>query len=111
MSNLTVDDQDLLARIEKKPELRSVFFRKISAPKWFDVLVEKGYFNPENIPSPTEADEKGYVRIPVWEALEYLVRLSPKLVQENDKNRIGKIIEILVDSTEYAEKKEISNLT
>jgi len=109
MSDLEADDQDLLARVAAKEELRAVFFRRIADPKWFEALIERGYFKPDAMPVPTEPDSKGYVRIPVWDVLEYLMRLAPKVVEMNDEEKIWKIVQTISDVTAYAEREGISN--
>lgn len=109
MSKLSAREQDLLQRIDEKEELRPLFFRKVKGLKWFDSLAEHNYFNPEANPKPVPAEEEGYVNIPNWYALDYLVKTASEL---NDKKNIKyseKFIQIIVIATNYAQKNNFSN--
>lgn len=109
ISNLSVREQDLLQRIGEKEELRPLFFRNVKGLIWFDSLSEHNYFNPEANPKPVPAEEEGYVNIPNWHALDYLVKTASEL---NDKKNIKyseKFFRIIVIATNYAQKNKFSN--
>jgi hypothetical protein len=109
MNKLTVKEIDLLERVKASPELRVLFFRKVKGLKWFDVLQEAGYFNVENIPAPIPAREVGYVQIPRWDAVEYLVNTVHELINESAKDYVPRFLEIIVGVTCYAKVNNISN--
>ena len=44
----------------------------------------RGYFDPEKNPPPTSVDENGYVKIPIWQVIEYLVKTAPELSSQDD---------------------------
>jgi len=110
MNKLTVKEIDLLERVKASPELRVLFFRKVKGLKWFDVLQEGGYFNAENIPAPIPAREAGYVQIPRWDAVEYLVNTVHELINESAKDYVPRFLEIIVGVTCYAKVNNISNV-
>ena len=102
-------ERDLLIRIDKNEDLQPIFFRKVKGIKWFDELSYGGYFEPDQNPLPTLEDENGYVRIPIWRVLHYLLKTAPELSSQNDTYYAKKFLDILVSTTEYARKKDVSN--
>src|SRR4051812_32038702 len=105
MNDLTVQERDLLARVMEKPELQPFFFRKVKDLKWFGPLDKHGFFQAENIPSPVPAKEEGYVQIPFWPALEYLVAASEALSDGAHDQYAERFLQILRQTTEYAKTK------
>lgn len=109
MSRLSAREQDLLHRIGEKEELRPLFFRKVKGLKWFDSLAEQNYFNPEANPKPVPAEEEGYVNIPNWHALDYLVKTASELNDIKNEKYSEKFFQIIVIATNYAQKNTFSN--
>jgi len=77
---------------------RNYFFKKLAASynpfPWLGPLKEKGYFDPNNNPSPQEVpDKKGYFVIPYWNVLGYLENVAGK----NEKNLSEEITNTLVE--------------
>ncbi|HVN96879.1 MAG TPA: hypothetical protein VMT62_10645 [Syntrophorhabdaceae bacterium] len=108
-SKLSVEELDLLQRINEKEELRPLFFRKVKGLKWFDPLAELGYFRPNANPKPVPAKEEGYVIIPFWFTVDYLVKTVPELADEKNRQYAEKFLRVLTDVTVYAKQNEISN--
>lgn len=81
--------EDILPRIEKEPELCSLFFSKVEGLKWFTPLQQKGYFNPEKLLS--------------CGAKEYLIKTAVKLEWLNLKGKIKTVAEL--DSPDLEENK------
>jgi hypothetical protein len=109
VNDLSPKEQDLLKRVEDKPDLRPLFFRKVKGLKWFNSLFMSGYFDPKNIPSPTPSEEEGYVSIPSWLAIEYLVKTVKEINESENLEYAEKFLDILMSATAYAKQKEISN--
>ncbi|MCC3305536.1 hypothetical protein [Sneathiella sp. HT1-7] len=109
MNNLNFKEVDLIKRIEENQELQDAFFSKISNLKWFIPLKEKGYFDADKIPAPIPANKEGYVTIPSWKAMIYLGKLTPNIPKEEKSKYIPQIIEIIQNSTRYAQKHGFSN--
>lgn len=109
MTKLSVNEIDLLQRVDEKEDLRPLFFLKVKGVKWFDEFYERGYFNPESIPRPIPTKEEGYVNVPYWSVVDYLVKTSKELSGEENREYAEKFFSILVDVTNYAKEKEISN--
>jgi hypothetical protein len=109
MNELSPKELDLLQRIDDSEELRPLFFRKVRGLKWFNHLKERGYFEPEQNPAPTPPDEEGYVKIPSWQALDYLVKTAPELRGHADTDYPKRFLSILVNATDYAQGEGYGN--
>jgi len=109
MTKLSIKEQDLLKRIDEKKDLRPLFFRKVKGLKWFNALYERGYFNPEKNPRPVKATEEGYVIIPNWLVLEYLVKTAPELSNKKNAGYIKKYVDLLVVTTNHARVNNYNN--
>lgn len=107
MSELSVEERDLLERIENKPELQPLFFRKAKGEKWFGALYEAGYFDAQNIPRPTPAEQEGYVTIPDWEVTFYLLNTTTELV--DDSECLQRLLNIITGATEHAREHDFGN--
>ncbi|MDD2337241.1 MAG: hypothetical protein PHD01_11755, partial [Geobacteraceae bacterium] len=108
MSKLSPEEIDLLYRLEIKPALVPHFFNKLNGVKWLDALIERGYFHPDKLPKPIP-DNEGYVSIPSWPALQYLVAIREELREAENVECADKVLKILRDVTKKAYENEISN--
>lgn len=109
MDELSVKEKDLLERIKAKPELRTLFFRRVKGLKWFDELYDAGYFAAGNIPAPVPAKEEGYVNIPYWEAVNYLVSTVAEVTDQSAAVYAPRFLAIIADATAYAKANGFSN--
>ncbi len=109
MNGLTTKEKDLLGRVAAKPELRARFFRKIKGFKWFDSLYQAGYFDDKNIPAPVPSKEEGYITVPNWEAIAYLVNVAQKFDKEDADEYAPLFLKIIENATNYAKDKGFSN--
>lgn len=109
MAELTPDEHDVLARIRDKEELRPFFFRKAKGLKWFSALDQEGYFSPAANPKPVPAKEEGYVNVPFWPAIEYLVATSPELQETKNQAYAERVLNIVRAVTRYAIENGFSN--
>src|SRR5258708_4683033 len=85
---------------------------KRSAPdEFFDALDDAGLFDAGNNPTPMAAEEVGYVRIPYWAPLDYLVAVAKVSSERNDLALAEKVIAIVraVSSRRDANNKPIEN--
>ena len=109
MSKISINEKDLLKRIQETPELRTLFFRKVKGLKWFDTLFAFGYFSAKNIPSPVPSKEKGYVNIPRWDVVDYLVKTSHELSKEQGSDYVPRFLEIITNATAFAKENKFGN--
>ena len=108
MSELSFDELGILDRVKEKPELRPHFFSKIKKLKWFDVLVEKGFLDPEENPRPVNTKEN-YYSIPSWPVADYLVNSSEFLNEDHAREYAVKYLELIRNITNYAIKEDTGN--
>jgi len=90
-----------LPNLLKLEALRSYFFSKLDSKCWFEPLLKKGYFAPQNAPGPQPTDEEGYVRIPVWNVLPYLEKVSQQVNKPGNEKYIEELLNIIRDLTLY----------
>lgn len=109
MIELGVDEKDLLARVQEKPELRRLFFRRVKGLKWFNSLNDAGYFASNKIPAPEPSTEEGLVTVPGWEILDYLIKTAPELAGEQAAEYAPLFLRIIEGSTEYAKENDFGN--
>ena len=109
MDDLSADEKDLLNRVKVDPALEALFFRKAKGLKWFDPLNDAGYFAAEKIPSPVPAKEKGYVNVPRWGPIQYLVETAPELVDDQSDKYAPCFLTIIMEATEYARERQFGS--
>ncbi len=82
---------DLMARSsEQERRGFEILLQRDDFPKFFDALRAAGLFRPERNSGPVPGTEPGYVQIPYWSALDYLVacaraagaRVDPELSEK-----------------------------
>jgi hypothetical protein len=109
MSELTPDERDVLARIKDKEELRPLFFRKARGLRWFNALDRDGYFSPDLNPRPVPAKEEGYVNVPFWPAIEYIVTVSEELREVQNQKYAVRVLDIVRSVTKHARDSGFGN--
>jgi hypothetical protein len=92
VTELSPEKRAALALLDRGDEYALLFFRKAKGLDIFLPLKKRGWFAPDRNPEPIET-EKGLYQIPVWLALDYLLRAAEEAAQSNDPTR-----------TEYAEE-------
>ncbi|BCC68194.1 hypothetical protein BCJMU39_p1220 (plasmid) [Bacillus cereus] len=83
--------------IEKDESLGDYLFENVDDERWFDYLKEKGFFNPEKVPSPEKEGDNYQVRY--WSQTDYL----KKVVQH--ESRINDILQIINKISNYEDEK------
>ncbi|MHA1877954.1 MAG: hypothetical protein ACTSUC_16040 [Promethearchaeota archaeon] len=86
--------------LKSKP-FADYIFNKINSLPWFYPLKDIGYFNPENIPGPQHAAKEIYVRMPIWNVLPYLERISQQVKEPGNEKYIDELLNIIRDVTQY----------
>lgn len=95
MSKLSPKQEAVLDFIKEDAAYENYFFGKVSDPAFFFALKKKGYFSAENAPSAQPADEEGYFKIPEWNVLPYLERLSRWVKSPRDDNYIDGLLTVI----------------
>jgi len=106
MTNLTIEEISLLQKVEREPDLKPYFFKKIKNIKWFESLDEAGFFSLEEMPEIIQNTDGSY-RFPHWPAIEYLIKASESLFQKEEL--IPKFLSIIRVCTEKNSQNPYSN--
>jgi hypothetical protein len=99
MNNLTSKQKAFIDRMRESEELSrwgfELLLKRRDFERFFDTLQEAGLFAPERNPEPVPAEKKGYVRIPVWSALQYLLAVAKLSGESNDMTLAGKVMDVV----------------
>ena len=99
MTNLSAKNEALLVLMAKDAEHArrgfELILKRSDADKYFDALIEKGFFKPNQDPPVVEAEKKGQYYIPFWDALGYLNRIATLAGERHDIHIATKVIEIV----------------
>lgn len=105
MTRLTAKQESFIALMTKSGEhARQGFEVLLTRPgfeKFFDALAEKGFFDPSHNSGPIPAGEPGCVRIPYWDALNYLEAVA-KVSGEKDDLQLAEKVMIVVRTVSQA---------
>ena len=109
MDNLTEEEKEILVLIKNEPILQPLFFRETKGLKWFFPLQKEGYFKSKFLPPPKPSEQEGYITIPLWEVVDYLLKTAPELNTEETKSYHEAFLSVIENATEYAKQNKISN--
>ncbi len=87
-----------LGLVDSDESYKQYFFKKVESSVWFNILKERGEFNPANNPAPIQVKE-GF-QIPFWEPLIYLEKLSLQIKNGQSLELIDEIISIINNSSQ-----------
>lgn len=88
----------ILGLIDSNNNYRQYFFKRVEHGLWFNILKQRGYFNPENIPSQIQV--KDGIQTPFWEPLFYLEKLSNQIKDGKELELIDEIVGIIKNISE-----------
>jgi hypothetical protein len=107
MTALTSKEQAFIDKMKQDEELArhgfSLLLKRPDFSRFFEPLCNAGLFAPERNPAPEPAPEKGYVRIPYWSALDYLVAIAKQAAGTNDLPLATRVMEIVRAVSEWRE--------
>ncbi len=92
---LNPKEEAILKLVAEDSAYENYFFRKVSDLKWFYLLKERGYFNPEKNIGPQPSDKEGYVVIPQWNVLEYLEKVSLQVENPENEKYVPELLDIM----------------
>jgi len=90
-----------LHNLFKNKAISDYFFKNLDHIEWFIPLKEQNYFSPKNAPGPEEIEEEGVYRIPQWNVLPYLERVSEKVNIPGNEKYIAELLDIIRNVTQY----------
>jgi hypothetical protein len=107
MTKLTAKQESFIALMTKSEEHArrgfDVLLAKPNFENFFDSLADAGLFDPSHNFAPVPAGEPGYVRIPYWDALNYLEAVAKLSGERNDPHLAGKVLAIVTNVSQAFE--------
>lgn len=98
MASLTAKQQSFIKLMAESEELSRYGFEMLvqrpGCEQLFDALSEAGLFAPDRNPGPVPAEE-GYVRIPYWSPLDYLVAIASLSGERHDLVLADKVMSVV----------------
>jgi hypothetical protein len=99
MTTLTTNERAFIEKMKQSEELARHGFSLLCGRDdylhFFEALQDAGLFAPDRNPPPEPAPEQGYVRIPYWSALDYLVKVAKEAGRTNDFLLANRVMDIL----------------
>lgn len=99
MTKLTAKQESFITLMTKSDEhARRGFDLLLTKPgfeNFFDTIAEAGLFDPSHNPAPVPAGEPGYVRIPYWDALNYLEAVAKVSGERTDLQLAEKVMTVV----------------
>ncbi|OQA81068.1 MAG: hypothetical protein BWY32_00573 [bacterium ADurb.Bin243] len=101
---------DFLPNLLREKSYSQYFFTNLKSIKWFDPLIDSGFFNPENSPEPYFDEENQSFRFFYWDALFYLENVA-KINSETITTKILRIIDSIITYKNSENKRNENYLT
>src|SRR5713101_2078052 len=99
MARLTAKQESFIKLMSESEELSrrgvELLLKRPDYEHFFDALIDVGFFDPRHNPAPTPAEDKGYVRIPYWSALDYLTAVAKLSGERNDSELANKVMAVV----------------
>ena len=99
MAKLSAKQESFIITMQKSEEHARKGFEILAARSdadiFFESLLDAKVFDPKHNSGPVPADDPGYVRIPYWSALDYLVSVSKLATEKKEFETIWKILAIV----------------
>lgn len=107
MTKLTAKQESFIALMTKSEEHSrrgfDVLLAKPNFENLFDALADAGLFDPSHNSAPVPAGEPGYVRIPYWDALNYLEAVAKLSGERNDADLAHKVLTVVKTVSQASE--------
>ncbi|MCK9264710.1 MAG: hypothetical protein M0R18_12955 [Deltaproteobacteria bacterium] len=111
MAELTANQESLVELMTKSDEHAQRGFQLIiskpGAEDFFDAINAAGLFAPDKAPGPVPADEPGYVHIPYWPPLDYLLHLAKLSGEREDAELAEKVMGVVRGVSRFRDEGEI----
>jgi hypothetical protein len=107
MTALTTNERAFIDKMKGSEELArhgfSLLLERTDFLRFFEPLCDVGLFSPERNPAPEPAPEPGYVRIPYWSALDYLLKIAKQSGATNDLLLANEVMKIVRGVSQWRE--------
>lgn len=108
MAKLTANQESLVELMTKSDEHAQRGFQlivsKAGAEVFFDAIDAVGLFAPDKAPGPVPAEEPGYVHIPYWPALDYLLCLAKISGERGDAELAEKVMRVVRGVSQFRDE-------
>lgn len=98
MTRLTAKQESFIALMTKSDEHArrgfDLLLTRTGFEQFFDALATAGLFDPSHNSAPVPAGEPGFVRIPYWDALNYLEAVAKVSGERNDLQLAEKVMTV-----------------
>jgi hypothetical protein len=99
MTPPTSNERAFIDKMKQSEELArhgfALLLKRSDFLRFFEPLRNADLFAPERNPAPEPAPEPGYVRIPYWSALDYLLATAKEAGRTNDLQLATKVMDII----------------
>ena len=113
MNSLTSKERSFVAMMARSDEhARKGFELILKRPdfaKFFDTLIERGFFDSSKNPAPVPVQPDGHVRIPYWKALDYLkacATMSGQVGNADLADRVMAIVRAVSTGSKCADSRD-----
>ena len=105
MAKLSAKHEAFVKLMKESEELArrgfDLLLKRSNPERFFDALQEAGLFAPSKNPAPVPAEQEGYVRIPYWSPLDYLVAVAKIAGERNDLELAAKVMAVVRDVSSW----------
>ena len=109
MTHLNAKLEAFIEQMKDSEELArhgfALLLKRADFASFFDALRDAGLFGATRNPVPVRVSEEGYVRIPYWSALDYLVAVARLSGETNDLILAGKVISVVRDVSSWRDEE------
>ncbi len=108
MAELTANQKSFVTLMTKSDEHAQRGFQllvsKPGAEDFFDAINAAGLFEPAKALGPVPADDPGYVRIPYWVPLDYLLHLAKLSGERHDTELADKVMSVVREVSQFKDE-------
>src|SRR6266404_516891 len=109
MASLTAKQESFIRLMAESEELErrgfELLLKHADYEKFFDPLKDAGLFDADHNPAAVPAEEKGYVRIPYWSALDYLTAVAKLSGERDDLALANKVMTVVRSVASWRDAK------
>ena len=114
MTELSVKQTNFLEMMSQSDESEEdgfvILSQRDDAWEFFEELESRGFFGVEKNLGPIPSDQEGYIRIPYWRALDYLLAVGTQVERGSADRSVGKkLANVLTEVSIYSAKNDSSD--
>ncbi len=106
---LTPKQRSAIERALRLPELQPLLFNKARGISWLMGFFEAGFFNPDLLPAPVKAKQEGYISVPAWPAVGYLLNIATELGHPENLDSAQLVLDFIRNCFHSAKRRSLKN--